>query len=78
MSLFCMSLFVLDVDVLMADLIVFTKQVEGDDGVFFESVCVTKKRQSSLCGTNITREHLCDVMRCYFMYFNFQLHLSFI
>lgn len=35
MSLFCMSFFVCDVDVLRTDLVVFTEQVECDDGVFF-------------------------------------------
>lgn len=35
MSFFCMLLFVDDVDVLRADLVVFTEQVECDDRVFF-------------------------------------------
>ena len=73
-----MSPFGCDVDVLRADLIIFTEQVECDDGVFLQSVSITKERESPLGGPNITREHLCDVVRGYFMYFNFQLHLSFI
>lgn len=43
-----MLLFVCDVDVLRADLVVFTEQVECDDGVFFQSVRVTKERESPL------------------------------
>ena len=66
-----MSPFWCDVDVLRAYLIIFTEQVECDDGVFLESVSVTKKRQSSLCRAHITREHLCDVVRGDFVYFNF-------
>lgn len=78
MSLFCMSFFLCDVDVLRSYLVVFTEQVECDDRVFFKSVNVTKERESPLRGADITREHLGDVVRGYFMYFNFQLHPVFI
>ena len=78
MSLFCMLFFGFDVDVLRSDLVVFTEQVECDDRVFFQAVSVTKERESPLCRSNITREYLGDVVRGYFVYFNFQLHPEFI